>query len=177
MSTTLTAVLIGPMAAGKTAVGRELARRLGEPFADLDALIVAEAGKPIPRIFAEDGEEHFRELEARLLAEALRMRTGVLALGGGAPMRTESGALLRGGPVVLLQVDETTVRSRLRRAADRPLLAGDDPLRRWREITTERMPHYREVSRWTVDSGGAPPAAVARRIHDLILEHDAKEPA
>ena len=172
--TALTAVLIGPMAAGKTAVGRELARRLREPFADLDALIVQGAGKPIAQIFAEDGEDHFRDLEAQLLAVALSTRTGVLALGGGAPMRPESAALLRGCPVVLLQVDEQIVQARLRRAQDRPLLSGEDPLRRWREINERRMPHYRDLACWTVDSDGSPPAAVARRIHDLILEREAK---
>ena len=177
MSTTLTAILIGPMAAGKTAVGRELARRLGEPFADLDALIVESAGKPIPRIFAEDGEEVFRDREARLLAEALATRSGVLALGGGAPMRPQSGALLRRCPVVLLEVDEETAGRRLRRGEGRPLLAGDDPMQRWREISAQRMPTYRDLSRWQVASGTRPPSAVARTMHQLILEHDEKEPA
>lgn len=171
----LSAVLIGPMAAGKTAVGRELARRLGEPFADLDALIVESAGKPIPQIFAEDGEECFRDLEARLLAETLATRTGVLALGGGAPIRSESGELLRGLPVVLLQVDEETVATRLHRTRDRPMLAGEDPMRRWREITAGRMAHYRDVARWEVDSSRRPPAAIARTIHDLIREDPTKE--
>lgn len=173
--TSLTAVLIGPMGAGKTAVGRELARRLGEPFADLDALVVEAAGTSIPQIFATDGEAAFRDLEARLLAEALTSRTGVLALGGGAPMRCESAELLRGAPVVLLQVDEETVATRLRRTQDRPMLAGENPMQRWREITAERTPRYRDVARWIVDTHHQPPAALARRIHDLIREDPPKE--
>lgn len=176
-STALSAVLIGPMAAGKTAVGRELARRLDAPFADLDALIVEAAGRSIPEIFAEDGEGYFRDLEAKLLAEALVARTGVLALGGGAPVRFESGERLRGGPVVLLQVDEETVATRLRGTQDRPMLSGEDPMLRWREITAERMPHYRDVARWVIDTHHQPPAALARRIHDLIREDPPKETA
>lgn len=176
-STALSAVLIGPMAAGKTAVGRELARRRGEPFADLDTLIVETDGRTIPQIFAEDGEGCFRDLEARLLADALATRAGVLSLGGGAPVRPESAALLRGLPVVLLRVDEETVATRLRRTQDRPMLVGEDPMQRWRDITAERMPHYRDVARWVVDTHRQPPAALARRIHDLIREDPPKETA
>ena len=77
------AVLIGPMAAGKTSVGRALAARLGVPFADLDALIVQEAGRTIPDIFADEGEPAFREREARSLVRAVAHQRGVLSLGGG----------------------------------------------------------------------------------------------
>ena len=63
---------------------------------------------------------------------------------------------------------------RTRSGVDRRPAAGEDPLRRWREISERRMPHYRDLACWTVDSDGSPPAAVARRIHDLILEREAK---
>lgn len=169
-TTALSAILIGPMAAGKSSVGRDLAARLGEPFADLDALIVERVGRSIPEIFATDGEEAFRDLEADVLAEALDTRTGVLALGGGAPLRPESAARLRGGPVVLLEIAEELVADRLRRGTDRPLLDGEAPLARWREITAARMPLYRDLARWTVVSDRTPPTAVSRRIRDLLRE-------
>lgn len=157
-------ILMGPMAAGKTAVGRSLAARLGVPFADLDALIVEADGRSIPEIFAADGEDAFRALEARVLAHALAEHEGVLALGGGAPMRAESAAALRGRPVVLLEVSEHVASRRLARGAGRPMLSGTDPMARWRELAAERGPTYRELAAHRVDAGRGSPAHVARTI-------------
>lgn len=157
-------ILIGPMAAGKTAVGRSLAARLGVPFADLDALIVDEDGRPIPEIFAADGEPAFRALEAQVLARALAEHEGVLALGGGAPMRPESAAALRGRPVVLLEVSEHVAERRLSRGVGRPMLTGEDPMARWRELAAERGPTYRELAAHRIDAGRGSPAHVARTI-------------
>lgn len=157
-------ILMGPMAAGKTSVGRALAGQLQVPFADLDELIVAAAGRPVPEIFEAMGEEGFRALEAEVLARALEEQTGVLALGGGAPLREESGARLRGRPVVLLEVDEETAGRRIARGVGRPLLAGDDPMERWRRLAAERGPVYRDLAAHRVDAGTGAPAHVARTI-------------
>ncbi|GAA1330821.1 shikimate kinase [Brachybacterium rhamnosum] len=157
-------ILMGPMAAGKTSVGRSLAGRLGVPFADLDELIVAAAGRGIPEIFEDRGEEGFRALEAEVLARALEERPGVLALGGGAPLRPESGERLRGRPVVLLEIDEQAAARRLGRGAGRPMLAGDDPLERWRRLMEERGPVYRDLAAHRVDAGRGSPGHVARTI-------------
>lgn len=173
LSTGPTVILIGPMAVGKSTVGRELARQRQEPFADLDILIAEEAGRSIPEIFAIDGEEFFRALEARVLKHALEDHCGVLALGGGAPLRAESAARLRGRPVVLMEVEEDTVVERIQRSTDRPMLNGPDALARWREITAARMPVYRELARWTVRSGRDSIPTVARRIHELVREDTA----
>ena len=161
-------ILIGLMGAGKTSVGKELARRLGTTFHDLDALIVAEDGRDIPAIFAADGESIFRELEADALAHALTHHTGVLSLGGGTAMHPRSRALLAGQPVVLLEVEENTARSRLGRGENRPMLDGDDPMARWRELAAERLPVYREIARWRVDAGRGAVTAVARDIIDAL---------
>ena len=118
------AILIGPMAAGKTSVGRALASRLEVPFADLDALIVEADGRSIPEIFAADGENTFRELEAATLARALLEHPGILSLGGGAPMHPASAERLRGGPVIWLDVDEAIAARRLAHGSGRPLLQG-----------------------------------------------------
>ncbi|MFC7374387.1 shikimate kinase [Brachybacterium sp. GCM10030268] len=163
-------ILLGPMGAGKTSVGRELAARLDMQFADLDALIVEEAGRSIPEIFAADGEAGFRELEAGVLARALETHGGVLALGGGAVMTPASRDRLRGGPVVLLEVDDETVARRLGRGAGRPMLTGQDPLQRWRELSLERDPVYRELARWRVDARRGSSATVARTITDMLGE-------
>lgn len=158
------AILIGPMAAGKTSVGRSLASRCQVPFADLDALIVQADGRSIPEIFAADGEAAFRELEAEVLARALQEHPGVLSLGGGAPLHPASAKLLRGRPVVLLEVAERVARRRLAHGAGRPLLQGPDPMARWRELAAERGPLYRELATCRVDSGHGSPAHLARTI-------------
>jgi shikimate kinase len=86
------AVLVGAPGAGKTTVGETLALRLDVRFADSDTLIEAVAGKPIPEIFFDDGEDEFRRLEARTIVDALSTFDGVLALGGGAVLREETRA-------------------------------------------------------------------------------------
>ncbi|MGO1286201.1 MAG: shikimate kinase [Brachybacterium sp.] len=158
------AILIGPMAAGKTSVGRSLASQLRVDFADLDALIVRAAGRSIPRLFAEEGETAFRELEADILARALSERSGVLSLGGGAPMHPASAELLRGLPVVLLEVEEAIAARRLAHGGGRPMLKGQDPMARWRELADERGSRYRDLASHRIDSGHGSAAHVARTI-------------
>lgn len=172
------AILIGPMAAGKTSVGRCLARRLGTTFLDLDEEIVARADAPVPQIFAERGEDGFRALEAEVLAELLEVHPGVLALGGGAPLTPVSRARLRGRPVVLLEIDERTARRRLRGGAGRPLLAGADPLAAWRRLWDQRAEAYRDLAVLRVDGGAGRTAAVASDIERLLVrdEADADDP-
>lgn len=158
------AVLIGPMAAGKTRVGRSLARMWGVDFLDLDHEIERREGRSIPEIFEAQGESGFRDVEARVLAELLATHDGVLALGGGAPLTPASGDRLLGHTVILLTVDDRTARHRLRGGRGRPMLAGEDPMVAWRRITATRMPAYRELAVHTIDGAGRGPVAVARRI-------------
>lgn len=162
------AILIGPMAAGKTSVGKALAARLGVAFADLDALIVRAEGRSIPEIFAADGEKTFRALEADALARALDEHGGILSLGGGAPLTPASAERLRGRPVVLLEIDERIVAQRLGTGADRPMLAGEDPLTRWRAVTSQRMEAYRDLAPYRIDAGQGSPALVARAIARIL---------
>lgn len=161
-------VLIGPMGAGKTTIGREVARRLGVPFADLDELIVEASGRSIPEIFAAQGEEAFRELEVRVLALALEAHSGVLALGGGAVVADASRALVAAHPAVLLEIDETAARSRVGAGRGRPMLGGEDPLGRWRTITAARMPLYREAARWSIDATDGGIDQIVRRIIEIL---------
>ena len=165
------AILIGPMAAGKTSVGRTLASRVGVDFADLDALIVAADGRSIPEIFAADGEPALPAVAERgpaTLARALEEHSGVLSLGGGAPLHPASRELLRGRPVILLEIDETVASRRLTHGAGRPLLEGDDPLARWRELARLRSPIYRELATRHIDAGHGSPAHVARTIIRML---------
>ena len=107
-----TLVLVGPMGAGKTSIGRRVARRLHVPFVDTDKRIVTEHG-PIPEIFAAHGEARFRELERYAVADALGA-DGVISLGGGAVTQAETRALLRAHPVAFLTVDADAVARRIR---------------------------------------------------------------
>lgn len=157
----LTLVLVGPMAAGKTSVGRRVARRLSVPFIDTDKRIVAAHG-PIPAIFAEHGEPHFRELERAAVAAALA-DGGVISLGGGAVTDAGTRELLRRHPVVFLTVSVDAVADRIR-GGNRPLLAGEDPVENWIRIFDERRDWYDEVASTTFDTSRRPMQRIADEI-------------
>jgi len=158
----LTLVLVGPMAAGKTSVGRRVARRLGVAFIDTDKRIVATHG-PIPGIFEEHGEAHFRDLERAAVVEALA-EGGVISLGGGAVTQAATRDLLRRHPVVFLTVSADAVADRLR-GGNRPLLAGEeDPVERWKKIFEERRGWYAEVASTTFDTSRRPMQKIADEI-------------
>ena len=158
----LTVVLVGPMGAGKTSVGRQVAKRLGVRFIDTDKRIAAEHG-PIPEVFERYGESHFRALERAAVAEALR-EGGVISLGGGAVSSAETRALLRQHPVVFLAVTPEAVADRIR-SGGRPLLAGDDdPLERWNQIYEQRRGWYEEVADVTFDTSRRPMQRIADEI-------------
>ncbi|KAA9087003.1 shikimate kinase [Microbacterium radiodurans] len=146
-------VLIGPMGAGKSSIGKKLARALGVAFTDSDSLI-ARAHGPIEQIFREHGEARFRELEAAAVAEALAAG-GVVALGGGAVLHADTQRALREHRVVLLTVSERTIAGRLRDTT-RPLLQGDDPIARWREVFAARRDLYDSLAEATFDTSTGP---------------------
>ncbi|HEU4561968.1 MAG TPA: shikimate kinase [Longimicrobium sp.] len=158
-------VLLGFMAAGKTAVGAELARRLGWRQVDLDAWIEAREGKRVARIFAEDGEARFRALEAEATREVAGMTGVVLSPGGGWITRPENLEALGAGTLsVWLQVSpEEAVRRAGEAPGERPLLAGPDPLAAARRLLGERTPLYARAA-LRVDTEGRPPEAVAAII-------------
>jgi shikimate kinase len=136
-------VLVGFMGTGKTSVGRALATALGRSFVDMDAEIVQRAGKPIPRIFAEDGETHFRALE-RTVVQSLAARQGlVVATGGGVVLNPANLAdFNRSGLVVCLQAAPTTILKRVEHDTNRPLLYTDDKLGKIRDLLAARQPLY-----------------------------------
>ncbi|GAA1238531.1 shikimate kinase [Kitasatospora nipponensis] len=158
-------VLVGPPGAGKSTVGRLLAERLGTGFRDTDADVEQLAGKPIPEIFIQDGEPHFRELECRAVAQALAEHRGVLALGGGAVLAEPTRALLAGRTVVFLEVALGDAVKRVGLDAPRPLLAIN-PRQQWRELMERRRPLYLEVATAVVGTEGLTPEQVA----DAVLE-------
>ncbi len=140
------------MGAGKTTVGRQLARRLGRPFYDSDHEIVERTGVPIPTIFEIEGEDGFRRREAQTIRELTEDDGLVLATGGGVVLRAENRERLHDtGWVVYLNVPPVLLYERTRNDRNRPLLQVADPLTRLEELYTLRDPLYRETAHLVVD--------------------------
>jgi shikimate kinase len=156
-------VIVGPPGAGKTTVGQLVAQALGKPFRDTDADIEQRAGKSIPEIFVDDGEEHFRELERAAVAAALTGFDGVLALGGGAVLADETRASLHGRPVVFLSVELADAATRVGLTGGRPLLALN-PRATMKYLLDQRRPLYEEVAVVTVKTDGITPEEVTAQV-------------
>jgi shikimate kinase / 3-dehydroquinate synthase len=146
-------ILTGFMGTGKSSVGREVADRLGRPFVDLDDMIVKQAGKPIPEIFATDGEAAFRALEDQMCQELKEPSGQVIATGGGAVLNPANReALEAGGTVVCLEASPDVIARRLARGDGRPMLSGFSPGARIAELLAERasayavLPHHLDTS-------------------------------
>lgn len=157
-------VLVGFMGTGKSAVGRILAERLGRPLVDMDTLIEERQGKPIPRIFDEDGEPHFRALE-RVLVQELSGRTGLVISAGGGIVLDEGNIadFSRTGLVACLSACAEQILARVKNDANRPLLAVADKLGKIRELLSARKSFYDAVP-FQVDTNGKSPAEVADAV-------------
>ncbi|MGW0435092.1 shikimate kinase [Micromonospora sp. NPDC003197] len=142
-------VLVGAPGSGKTTTGRALAAALGVDFRDTDQDIETTAGKPIPEIFIDEGEEHFRTLERAAVATALASFDGVLALGGGAILAEETRAALAGHTVIHLSVELTDAVRRVGLGVGRPLLAIN-PRATLKHLLDQRRPLYEQVATSTV---------------------------
>jgi Shikimate kinase len=150
--------LIGPPAAGKSRIGRRLATRLGVPFIDTDQAIVAAHG-PIPAIFAEHGEAHFRRLEREIVHAALAT-SSVVSLGGGAVLDPETRRELESKTIVLLTVSEEAVTERIDNAK-RPLITG---IEAWRRIVAERAELYASLADHTTDTSFRPVGPIVEEL-------------
>lgn len=160
-------VFIGPMASGKSKIGRRVARSLRVPFIDTDTDIEAEHG-PITEIFARHGEPHFRALERAAVAHALQQQRAVVSLGGGAVLDPATQADLRRATVISLSTTADAVRKRTKNAK-RPLLAaGPDA---WQQIYDERRPLYEALASIHFDTSTRPVDAIAADIVKWVKKH------
>ena len=142
------------MGAGKTTVGRALAKKLNKRFIDSDHEIEARTGASIPLIFEIEGEENFRQREAEVIRDLTAQQGIVLATGGGAVLRKENrDALKAGGTVIYLRTSVNHILQRTGRDKNRPLLQTADPRKRLEELTREREPLYCEIADFIVETG------------------------
>ncbi|MBO0854028.1 MAG: shikimate kinase, partial [Nocardia sp.] len=161
-------ILVGPPGAGKSTIGRKLARELGVSLYDTDAGIEEVTGRGIPEIFATDGEPEFRRIEEQVVREAVLAGHGVISLGGGAVLSPATRELLRGRTVVYLEISVAEGVRRTGPSGNRPLLNGEDPGTKYRALLRERRPLYREVASVRVRTDGRSPGRVVRAILDRL---------
>jgi shikimate kinase len=175
----LNVYLVGMMGSGKSAVGRPLARALGYRFIDADTTLERMAGRSIPQIFAEEGEEGFRSLETAVLDQLAHWHSLVVATGGGVVTRPVNWGHLQQGVVIWLEAPEAVLLARLEAdPTPRPLLADPDPAARLRHLLGERRPLYAQAD-LHVSQGAESPEEVASRVLEAlptILRAETKPP-
>ncbi|WP_286714914.1 shikimate kinase AroK [Marinobacter sp. tcs-11] len=162
-------VLVGPMGAGKSTIGRLLARELGYRFLDSDRIIEERCGANIPWIFDVEGEDGFRQRETAMLDELSNEVGTVLATGGGAVMRAENHGLLKKNAVVVYlktSIDQQVERTRKDR--NRPLLQNDDPEGVLRRLFAIRDPLYTELADIVMFTDRKSPRLVVRQLVNRI---------
>lgn len=161
-------VLVGPMGAGKTSIGKRLAQRLGLAFVDADQRLEEVTGAAVPLIFEHEGEAGFRAREAQLIAELMLGSAQLLATGGGAVLSADNRRHLRErGFVVYLTVGIEQQLERLARDRSRPLLADGDRRSKLEALAEVRAPLYRDIADLVFDSDGL---AVATAVDRLVLQ-------
>lgn len=164
-------VLVGLMGTGKSTIGRQLARSLGRPFLDSDAVIENRTGRTVRQIFAEDGESAFRDLESRVLRDALTTTVpAVIAAAGGAVLESRNRAAMADrGWVLWLQCDPAVLAKRVANGSHRPLL-DDDPEKTLTEMSKDRADLYAEVADVVLDVTSLSMDAAGQLVEERVRE-------
>ena len=162
-------ILIGPPGAGKSSVGKSLARLLNDEFVDTDSVIAEEENLSISEIFVDKGEPYFREKELEVLLNQINTHSGVLSLGGGAPLSDAAQSAIKscGAPVVFLDVTLAGAAPRVGFNRDRPLLLGN-PRAQWQELMNVRRPIYESLAHHCVVTDKLTPNEAATAIVTLL---------
>lgn len=170
-------LLVGLMGAGKTSVGRLLAKDLRKTFLDCDQEIEKRTGVPISVIFDIEGEEGFRRRETAVLRDLVQLQDVVVATGGGAVIRPENRQLLsRSGFVIYLRATVDQLWQRTRHDRNRPLLETGDPRALLAQLFVQRDPLYREVADMTVDTGSQSLRALVSQLEHRLRQSLPREP-
>jgi len=162
-------VLIGPPGAGKSTIGKALAKEIATEFIDSDSEIERVTGKKISDIFVEEGEAVFRKTEVEVVTALLDGFEGVIALGGGAPINPQVQEALTGVeyPVIFIDVSISQAANRIGFNKDRPLLLIN-PRQQWMNLMSERRPIYEKLASQTVNSDSQKPHEVAKLISEKL---------
>ena len=165
-------VLIGPPGAGKSTIGKQLARTLNSSFADTDDIIELQTGSTISQIFIDQGETWFRKLEEEVVVKAIDNLDGVLSLGGGAPLSETAQERIKliSSPVIFLDVSLATAAPRVGFNRDRPLLLSN-PRAAWQELMDKRRPIYESLATQIVSVDGLSPKEVVAKIVEVVGEY------
>ena len=164
--------LVGMPGAGKTTVGRQLAKRMQRSFVDADHEIESRTGVRIPLIFDIEGEQGFRDRESKVIKELASEDNLVIATGGGAVLRPENRAALKqGGTVIYLHVAPRLLFERTRLDPNRPLLQVADPMQKIEELFAQRDPLYREVADIVINSTGGSIKHLVKQIESELHKH------
>lgn len=164
--------LVGLMGAGKTSVGRYLAKRLGKTFYDCDHEIERRTGVKIPVIFDIEGETGFRTRESSVLGELTKLQDIVLATGGGAVINADNRRqLAEHGIVIYLRASPADLWQRTRNDRNRPLLQTPDPHAKLEQLYSERDPLYREIATIIEDTGSQSVRNLAQRLEQHLHAH------
>jgi shikimate kinase len=162
-------VLIGFMGAGKSSVGRTLARMTGLPRFDTDEMIGGRFGLTVAEIFEKHGEEEFRNAETEALRDLTGNQAAIVVTGGGIVLRPENRRLLRElGTVIHLSAEEETLFARISRRSTRPLLRTEDPRATVTELLRSRLPVYRQIADVEVDTTLLSHEEVAEKILESV---------
>lgn len=169
-------IFVGPMGAGKTTIGRQVAKVLGRKFFDSDKEIEKRTGASIPLIFELEKEEGFRKRESAMIEELASKEDIVLATGGGAVLSEQNRKILTNhGIVIYLCAPVEQLVKRTAKDKNRPLLQTDDPKKTIRDLLEARDPLYREVANYVIETSGLSVAQVVGKLKKLLKSQSKKK--
>lgn len=164
-------ILVGLMGAGKSTIGRSLAKRLQMDFYDSDRIIEERTGVDISTIFEIEGEQGFRDREEQVIAELCKMENIILATGGGCILRDVNRENIKaGGHVIYLRTSADLLYSRIRYDKSRPLMQTKSPINTLRKLLSDREPHYLDVADTVVMTGKQKINTLVKKVGDILKE-------
>jgi len=167
-------ILVGLMGAGKSTIGRSLAKKLKKEFYDSDRVIEERTGVDIATIFEIEGEQGFRTREAQVIEELCQLKNIVLATGGGSVLLEVNRKNMKTADVVYLSTTAELLYSRIRHDKSRPLMQTSNPLDTLKQLLNDREPFYKEVSNCVITTGRQKAALIVKRVEEALKQNTSK---